>query len=155
MYIMVAVCTCTSASLALCCTERAARDSERGRLRQGTRGGGVAGEEGWQFPSLQHGDGDSLRETAERALLESVAPKNPDVWYTWTASNAPVGHLPSADNSQKTLFFFRWGSLDLPSNRVLLGAGCAPCGWARVPPLLAIELHGMCPKVERCYSYYS
>jgi hypothetical protein len=65
-----------------------------------------AGVDVWQFPSMEHQEGETLRETAERGLMACVAPRSPDLWQTWTVSNAPVGHLPAVDKSH-TLFFFR------------------------------------------------
>lgn len=54
---------------------------------------------GWAFPSAQHEEGETIRQTAERALESALDPPGPKVHFM---GNGPAGHL-----QQQQLFFHR------------------------------------------------
>lgn len=63
-----------------------------------TGGGGS-----WALPQREHGEGETMRQTAERALAEAVDTSAVQPYFV---GNAPAGHVQLQDG---TLFFHRFG----------------------------------------------
>ena len=59
-----------------------------------------AGETSWQFPQTEHAAGETMRQTAERAVREIVE-EGPQIYFV---GNSPMGHV---GQSNFTAFFHK------------------------------------------------
>ncbi len=59
-----------------------------------------SGDSSWQFPQVEHSAGESTRQTAERALKETIQ-EGPQTYFV---GNAPMGHV---DQSSSKAFFHK------------------------------------------------
>ncbi|GAX82228.1 hypothetical protein CEUSTIGMA_g9656.t1 [Chlamydomonas eustigma] len=70
----------------------------KSRNKEGSAGGFEPGS--WHFPVVEHAEGESIRQTGERALSSSVGRSQPIFFI----GNAPMGHLPSIPEGSTTFF---------------------------------------------------
>lgn len=59
-----------------------------------------AGASSWQFPQTEHSKGETMRQTAERALQETIQ-EGPQTYFV---GNAPMGHV---DHSSGKAFYHK------------------------------------------------
>lgn len=92
------------------------------KLRQGNTGADGAQE--WTFPAVQHRDGETIRQTAERALEATVDTERVKVYVL---GNQPACHFETDD---ALIFYFRYVCVEgfVYCGRIVIGhlLSCAP-----------------------------